>query len=50
MDIVVLGDLVELAELTTAVDHAGVHGNRFFEDVVDEGGDSSVSHGVDATF
>ena len=50
MDVVLLGVLVELAELAAAVDHARVHGDCLFEDVVDEEGDPGMSHGVDAAF
>ena len=50
MNIIVLGVLIELPKLAAAVYHTGVHGNRFLEDIVDEGGDPDVSHGVDATF
>lgn len=50
MDVVGLGFFVEFAELGAAVDHAGVHGDGFFEDFVDEAVDSGMAHGVDASF
>ena len=50
MDVIVLGVFVELSELTTSVDHAGVHGDRFFENIIDEVGNSGLSHGINAPF
>lgn len=50
MDVVRLRFFVEVPNLVAAVDHAGMHGNGFLEDLIDETFDSGLAHGVDASF
>lgn len=50
VDVVRLRFFVKVPKLAAAVNHAGVHGDGFFEDFIDKTVHSGMAHGVDASF